>query len=1024
MEVITGAALPADYVLDLLPGNAECSLTIKDRQVDLSGLKSFLDYTGLTQRWERNQLLTPAQRSLHTGVRMSTVAWFIFRAPFQETFQDEIRFSRLHKRLIHRLSQLVETHLSKVLQATLPTPQSGDVLHPAKRDGRRARGEPKVQNMLAIDRFMTRGGGFVSSTADSSLESLDLGGILPPNYNRTTADFVYRHIRKTGEMLSQEMAQQSLKSLAFLCDASPKGCVDVWLPVVAANQFASVATLQKLSALLPSTADASEKMKAAQQVADSTTKLLVASRDKKEHRPKMPRIISGLHQDKLTAREHIRAVGNVLNHLGVALDDIFPKSPLKPLAPTSEILATYEMDGKTMPFVASLQDATSRWDVPDTESAHVRLIVCPDEGSPMFSSYVFLATRNAAINLCRDELHKLSQHCQRVLASSPMMKRMSTLTSWLFRCRKSPWKTHGLGCNLCAAGKRYLDVVTGKHLAAPDDVLQQLFGHHTLIENNIAPECDEQVNFDRTGHNPFAVLDKASQETPEKSWDKALCDEQVHTLWKFGRELMKPFRDMCIDLKSKKLMALHDHVLKMNSDFLERSLSNLAAEVLCSSRLHQPPDIIGIADEVLSIGFRRSFLDEEVLKEQVLGFLSCCHELLEYALYLRSFPCRAAAFCSTQATAESRSDLLKAAENEYKLIREIEATASGASVLKQHALHTTFQVYREIMATMQMHNFKDCQAIADMVQAWFPRWGQSANLEQIFREMEQATKRVGHVENSMPNLTCVAVRAMSRRVCCGDECPATPTLSEKDWEGQVVRNLKDKMWHPTSAPPCKNVRIDDILKTGTSPIDSMSSMWAVRLKEIVWSFKGPLPAETVDERRMPASTHKATETRDEHLEVEIFCYTLHVCPTSMESKCGGILFRRGPKPYSLLVHLFVSENIMSITSAALSDILTAYSIRMPKNSSKHAKITKLMTLDEVKQAIGDAGVARMEAKLLEIDKNRHSKKKATAAEKANDEDPAVAACCQLLEELGDESEAEAEEKKEEKKEEASEARQC
>ncbi|CAE6939951.1 unnamed protein product [Symbiodinium sp. CCMP2592] len=248
----------------------------------------------------------------------------------------------------------------------------------------------------------------------------------------------------------------SLLVILNACAAEP----EVWLPVVAANQFASVATLQKLSALLPSTADASEKMKAAQQVADSTTKLLVASRDKKEHRPKMPRIISGLHQDKLTAREHIRAVGNVLNHLGVALDDIFPKSPLKPLAPTSEILATYEMDGKTMPFVASLQDATSRWDVPDTESAHVRLIVCPDEGSPMFSSYVFLATRNAAINLCRDELllgcylfhsrecsaecqnysiviivalqqprHKLSQHCQRVLASSPMMKRSSDETS-------------------------------------------------------------------------------------------------------------------------------------------------------------------------------------------------------------------------------------------------------------------------------------------------------------------------------------------------------------------------------------------------------------------------------------------------------------------------------------------------------------------------------------------------------------------------------------------------------------------
>ena len=39
--------------------------------------------------------------------------------------------------------------------------------------------------MLAIERFMTKGGGFVSSAQDSSLESLELGGILPSNYHRT-----------------------------------------------------------------------------------------------------------------------------------------------------------------------------------------------------------------------------------------------------------------------------------------------------------------------------------------------------------------------------------------------------------------------------------------------------------------------------------------------------------------------------------------------------------------------------------------------------------------------------------------------------------------------------------------------------------------------------------------------------------------------------------------------------------------------------------------------------------------------
>ena len=62
---------------------------------------------------------------------------------------------------------------------------------------------------------------------------------------------------------------------------------EVWLPVVSANEFASVATLQKLSALLPTTVDASEKMRIAHEVADSTTKMLVADRRTNEHRPKM-----------------------------------------------------------------------------------------------------------------------------------------------------------------------------------------------------------------------------------------------------------------------------------------------------------------------------------------------------------------------------------------------------------------------------------------------------------------------------------------------------------------------------------------------------------------------------------------------------------------------------------------------------------------------------------------------------------------------------------------------------------------
>ena len=118
-----------------------------------------------------------------------------------------------------------------------------------------------------------------------------------------------------------------------------------------------------------------------------------------------PRIISSLHQEKLTAREHIRAVGNVLNHMGISLDDIFPPKPLRPLSPSSG--NSHELTNWTTRLCltfTSIEDGSGRWDVPPPESHHIRLIVCPDEGSPLFSSYVFLATKNASINLCRDEL--------------------------------------------------------------------------------------------------------------------------------------------------------------------------------------------------------------------------------------------------------------------------------------------------------------------------------------------------------------------------------------------------------------------------------------------------------------------------------------------------------------------------------------------------------------------------------------------------------------------------------------------
>ena len=62
---------------------------------------------------------------------------------------------------------------------------------------------------------------------------------------------------------------------------------EVWLPIIAVNNTASVLTLQKLSELHASNVDSSVKMSAASKIADSTTDLLVANPQSQDQRPRM-----------------------------------------------------------------------------------------------------------------------------------------------------------------------------------------------------------------------------------------------------------------------------------------------------------------------------------------------------------------------------------------------------------------------------------------------------------------------------------------------------------------------------------------------------------------------------------------------------------------------------------------------------------------------------------------------------------------------------------------------------------------
>ena len=202
------------------------------------------------------------------------------------------------------------------------------------------------------------------------------------------------------------------------------------------------------------------------------------------------------------------------------------------------------------------------------------------------------------------------------------------------------------------------------------------------------------------------------------------------------------------------------------------------------------------------VDFSRSDLEQGVLNEQVNAFLTVVFELMEYVLYLRSFPCRCAVLLLQECSEEDKAAVLAAAKEEWEIVLTLESRPGSRTWLHQNCLHTTFQAYRELMLIFERNNYVMGPEIEKAVDAWFPSFSQSANLESVFREMEMSLRRNGFAQDSLPNLGCVAVRALERRICTEASSPKTIRLTEQDWTGKTIRGLKQRMFNPSSMSPC------------------------------------------------------------------------------------------------------------------------------------------------------------------------------------------------------------------------------
>ena len=188
----------------------------------------------------------------------------------------------------------------------------------------------------------------------------------------------------------------------------------------------AVSALQRLSALLPSTAPVEEKMKAATLLADSLTSKLCANVNKQEQKAKLslslhlclerftclcnawlhvrPKALNAIKEDRLAARQELKAICNILDYAGAKLDAVFPEYPFLPLNPATEMRSSCNINGETWSFITNKTTQQSRWDVPlETNTQHLRLVLSPDEGSPLYSAWQFVCHHWGAVGFNRDE---------------------------------------------------------------------------------------------------------------------------------------------------------------------------------------------------------------------------------------------------------------------------------------------------------------------------------------------------------------------------------------------------------------------------------------------------------------------------------------------------------------------------------------------------------------------------------------------------------------------------------------------
>ena len=120
-------------------------------------------------------------------------------------------------------------------------------------------------------------------------------------------------------------------------------------------------------------------------------------------------------------------------------------------------------------------------------------------------------------------------------------------------------------------------------------------------------------------------------------------------------------------------------------------------------------------------------------------------------------------------------------------------------LLRKECPFVSFHHFREVPTLFDQKGWAMCPDTRACVQAWFPRYSFSSNIEDLFSSLQDACRRgVKNGDASLSNLQCVTVRAVQQKMDV-EGGPDLVKLESEDYEGNAIRSLKPRIWRPESA---------------------------------------------------------------------------------------------------------------------------------------------------------------------------------------------------------------------------------